>query len=200
MWCCELTACTPWSTSVCVACALCTCAVTSMHAVRWWSVAYNKEVTKFTTFYWMEVMWYEQIKSSNSVYQSSPAIQSPVIRYSPALIDHYMNITKTFSERKQAQLRWNPQKPTKLDTTLLLHHPYILCHFANNALCFLFAVMGLRVVEGSGVGGTAWVMCWRSHVVGGWNLIATEHALLCNMHLKIFLNNSDWMFLKLLWK
>ena len=32
-------------------------------------------------------------------------------------------------------------------------------------------------------------------ISNGWCL-----ALLCNMHLKIFLNNSDWMFLKLLWK
>ena len=31
---------------------------------------------------------------------------------------------------------WNPQKPTKLygnDTTIISHHPYILCHFANYA-------------------------------------------------------------------
>ena len=37
-------------------------------------------VTKFTTFDGMEFMWYEQIKPSNPVQQSSPQ-SSPVIRY-----------------------------------------------------------------------------------------------------------------------
>ena len=39
-------------------------------------------------------------------------------------------VTKKFSEQKQ------PQKPTKLDwddTTILLLHPYVLCHFVNCA-------------------------------------------------------------------
>ena len=39
----------------------------------------------------------------------------------------------------------NPHKPTKLDgndTTILSHHPYILCHFVNYALCLLFVCIG----------------------------------------------------------
>ena len=39
-----------------------------------------------------------------------------------------------FSEWRQAQMGWNSQKPTKQygnDTTILSHHPYILCNFAN---------------------------------------------------------------------
>ena len=42
-------------------------------------------------------------------------------------------------------LEWNTQKPTKLDgndTTAISHHPYILYHFANYALCLLVVCIG----------------------------------------------------------
>ena len=45
-------------------------------------------------------------------------------------------VTKKFSERKQAHVGMEPSKPAKQDgnnTTTLSHHPYILCHFANYA-------------------------------------------------------------------
>ena len=45
---------------------------------------------------------------------------------------------------------WNPQKLDGNDTTMILHHSYILCHSSNYALCLL--VVHRRVVEGSGVG------------------------------------------------
>ena len=51
----------------------------------------------------------------------------------------------TASHKKSFQLKtstcsqgWNPQKPTKQgrnNTTILLHHPYILCHFGKYYLC-----------------------------------------------------------------
>ena len=41
-----------------------------------WILIVSSTVTKFSTFDWMEVMWYEQIKSSNPVHHSSPVIQS----------------------------------------------------------------------------------------------------------------------------
>ena len=46
-------------------------------------------------------------------------------------------VTKTFSELK-VHIGMEHQEPTKLDgndTTTISHHPYILCHFANYALC-----------------------------------------------------------------
>ena len=44
-----------------------------------------------------------------------------------------------------------PQNPTKLDgsdTTILSHHPYILCHFANYALCLLLVYTEGLIVLG----------------------------------------------------
>ena len=45
---------------------------------------------------------------------------------------------KRFLSQKKGMYGWNPQKPTKKDgndigITILSHHPYILCHFANYA-------------------------------------------------------------------
>ena len=40
---------------------------------------------------------------------------------------------------------WDPHKPAKQDandTTIHSHHPYILCHFANYALCLLIVCIG----------------------------------------------------------
>ena len=37
---------------------------------------------------------------------------------------------------------WNPTKLDGNDTTTLSHHPYILCHFVNYALCLLVVCMG----------------------------------------------------------
>ena len=52
---------------------------------------------------------------------------------------------------------WNPQKPAQQDgndTTTHSHHPCILCHFADYALCLL----ARSVVEGSGVGSAVCVV------------------------------------------
>ena len=40
------------------------------------------------------------------------------------------------------------------DTTILSHHPYVLCHFANYALCLLVVCIGglLKAVGGVGLG------------------------------------------------
>ena len=55
--------------------------------------------------------------------------------------------------QNQAHGGMEPSKWTKLDgngTVLYLHHPCILCHFDNYALCLVTCVYS-RVVEGSGV-------------------------------------------------
>ena len=44
---------------------------------------------------------------------------------------------KYFLNENKHMKEWNPPKSTKQDrnnTTMLSHHPYILCHFANYAL------------------------------------------------------------------
>ena len=46
-----------------------------------------------------------------------------------------LKVGKQFSE--QVHVGMNTQKPTKLDENDT-QHPYILCHFANYALCLLF--------------------------------------------------------------
>ena len=54
----------------------------------------------------------------------------------PPLKNRIKNRNKSpmFSEWKQAQVGWNSQKPTEqdgIDTTILSHHPNILCDFTN---------------------------------------------------------------------
>ena len=47
---------------------------------------------------------------------------------------------KSFQNENKRMWIWNPQKPAKQDrndTTTHLHHPYILYHFANYAVCLL---------------------------------------------------------------
>ena len=47
-----------------------------------------------------------------------------------------IKVTIFFSLKNQSNyVDWN-------DTTLLLHHPYILCHFAKYALCLSFVYIG----------------------------------------------------------
>ena len=65
---------------------------------------------------------------------------------------------KKFFEQKQVHVgRTESASVNGNDTTILSHHLYILCHFGNYALCLLFASVQRRVVEGSVVGGAAWV-------------------------------------------
>ena len=71
------------------------------------------------------------------------------------------------------------KKPTKLDgndTTTISHHPYILCHFAKNALCLLLVVCigGLWKAVGWVVLGVECMLMCRgvSYVVGGCNIVA----------------------------
>ena len=65
----------------------------------------------------------------------------------------------------------NPQNQTKLDandTTILSHHPYILCHFANYALCLL----ALRI---GGLWKAAWWVVLVVHIdVHGEELLVTS--------------------------
>ena len=64
-------------------------------------------------------------------------------------------------------------------------------------LCPVFVICShRRVVEGSGVGGIA---CWRSHVVSGCNLIATEHGRCglscmqnCGVHEQCYICMACW--------
>ena len=48
---------------------------------------------------------------------------------------------KSFSSGKQVHVGMEPSRIDGNDTTTLLHHPYIMCHFANYLVCFcsLFA-------------------------------------------------------------
>ena len=62
------------------------------------------------------------------------------------VIEHGRHDIWVFLFPKTAHVgRWNPQKPAKLDgndTTTHLHHPFILCDFANCALCLLVVCIG----------------------------------------------------------
>ena len=54
---------------------------------------------------------------------------------------------KKFSEQKQVHLGMDLSEPAKQDgndNTILLYHPYRLCHFANYALCLLCSSEGTR--------------------------------------------------------
>ena len=77
---------------------------------------------------------------------------------------------------------WNPQKPTKLDgndTMIFSHHPYILCHLANYALCFVLVRIYRRVTVWNGSAGCVVHADVRGEVmlnVGGSNLILLSMA------------------------
>ena len=80
--------------------------------------------------------------------------------------------------------KWNPQKPTKVDgndTTILSHHPYILCHFANYAFVFVICVHR-RAAEGSWTANADIGTC-RAVCVPGQDL-ATPHLMRnCGKHI-----------------
>ena len=66
-------------------------------------------------------------------------IKSYIPHSVPLMCPHaYSTRHKKFSEQKQAHLGMDLSEPAKQDrndNTILLYHPYMLCHFANYALC-----------------------------------------------------------------
>ena len=71
---------------------------------------------------------------------------------------------KKFSEWKQVHVGIVPSKTNKLDwndTTKLSQHPYILCHFADYALCLLVVFIG------------------RLRKAVGWVVLSVQCMLMC---------------------
>ena len=90
---------------------------------------------------------------------------------------------KSFLNENKRMQGWNPQKPTKLDrndTTTISHHPYILCHFANYALCLLVVCIGglWKAVGWVVLGVECMLMCMGSELCCGWLQCScyTEHG------------------------
>ena len=75
--------------------------------------------------------------------------------YTYTLVSH----KKVFSTKTSACRDGTLKIPTKLDgndATILSHHPHILCHFANYALCLLFVCIGGLWKAVECIGSDAW--------------------------------------------
>ena len=72
---------------------------------------------------------------------------------------HTSKSQKGFLDKKSACRDGTLKIPTKLDgndATILSHHPHILCHFANYALCLLFVCIGGLWKAVECIGSDAW--------------------------------------------
>ena len=89
-------------------------------------------------FWWLFVLCEQQsfILSCFTDHASSPRPPFSLTIHKNQYKNNRNRSEKSFLNKNKRMYGWNLQNPTKLDwddTTILLLHPYVLCHFANSA-------------------------------------------------------------------